>query len=234
MMKQGILYTILSVFLLISCQQENDTVLSGEGFLSVGGIEIQSQTNTEVASRAADDITWTVELWKGEEMLRTLSAEDMQDKVELDAADDYMLKVFSPNYGVEKSWTNDEKGEPVYYKEVPFSVKQGETTGLKVQVPMITFAVSLDLSAVLGDWLQEYSFTVTSGERVVSLANGETAYFAHSDGASFSYQLSVTNSDAEENVLKGEWGTKEDETVTANTVYTVVYNWSTQSLSLEK
>ena len=114
MMKKGILYTILlSVFLLISCQQENDTVLSGEGFLSVGGIEIQSQTNTEVASRAVDDITWTVELWKGEEMLRTLSAEDMQDKIELATADDYMLKVYSPNYGTEKNWTNDEKGEPV-------------------------------------------------------------------------------------------------------------------------
>lgn len=234
-MKKKILYILLGVFLLISCQQENDTVLSGEGFLSVGGIEIQSQTNTEVASRAADDITWTVELWKGEEMLRTLSAEDMQDKIELATADDYMLKVYSPNYGTEKNWTNDEKGEPVYYKEVPFSVKQGETTGLKVQVPMITFAVSLDLSAVLvGDWLQEYSFTVTSAERAVSLKDGETAYFAHSDGVSFSYELSVTNSDAEVNVLKGEWGVHEGETVNRNTVYTVVYDWNTRSLSLEK
>lgn len=231
-MKQGILYTILSVFLLISCQQENDTVLSGKGFLSVGGIEIQSQTNTEVVSRAADDIIWTVELWKGEEMLRTLSAEDMQDKIELDAADDYMLKVYSANYGAEKNWTNDEKGEPVYYKEAPFSVKQGETTGLKVQVPMITFAVSLDLSSVLGYWLKEYSFTVTSGSRTVSVADGETAYFAHSDGVSFSYALSVTNSDEEVNVLKGDWGVKEGQTVNANTVYTVIYNWSTQSLSL--
>lgn len=234
MMKKGILYTILSVFLLVSCQQENDTVLSGEGFLSVGGIEIQSQTNTEVASRAADDITWTVELWKGEEMLRQLSAEDMQDKIELAAADDYMLKVYSPNYGAEKNWTNDEKGEPVYYKEESFSVKQGETTGLKVQVPMITFAVSVNLSDVLGDWLQEYSFTVTSAERTVSLKDGETAYFAHSDGVSFSYELSVTNSDAEVNVLKGEWGVHEGETVNLNTVYTVVYDWNTRSLSLEK
>lgn len=229
-MKRNILYILCGIFLLVGCQQKE--VISGVGYISVSGIEIQSKTITEVASRATDDITWTVELWKGSEMLRTLSTEEMQNKIELDAADDYMLKVYSPNYGVEKGWTNDEKGEPVYYTEVPFVVKQGETTGLKVQVPMITFAVSLDLSKVIGGWLQDYSFTVTSGERVVSLTDGETAYFPYSEGVSFGYELSVTNSDSEVNVLKGEWGVEAEEPVNINTVYTVVYNWDTQSLSL--
>lgn len=229
-MKRNILYILCGIFLLVGCQQKE--VISGVGYISVSGIEIQSKTITEVASRATDDITWTVELWKGSEMLRTLSAGEMQDKIELDAADDYMLKVYSPNYGVEKGWTNDEKGEPVYYTEVPFVVKQGETTGLKVQVPTITFAVSLDLSKVIGGWLQDYSFTVTSGERVVSLTDGETAYFPYSEGVSFGYELSVTNSDSEVNVLKGEWGVEAEEPVNINTVYTVVYNWDTQSLSL--
>lgn len=229
-MKRNILYILCGIFLLVGCQQKE--VISGVGYISVSGIEIQSKTITEVASRATDDITWTVELWKGSEMLRTLSAGEMQDKIELDAAEDYMLKVYSPNYGVEKGWTNDEKGEPVYYTEVPFVVKQGETTGLKVQVPTITFAVSLDLSKVIGGWLQDYSFTVTSGERVVSLTDGETAYFPYSEGVSFGYELSVTNSDSEVNVLKGEWGVEAEEPVNINTVYTVVYNWDTQSLSL--
>lgn len=229
-MKRNILYILCGIFLLVGCQQKE--VISGVGYMSVSGIEIQSKTITEVASRATDDITWTVELWKGSEMLRTLSAGEMQDKIELDAAEDYMLKVYTPNYGVEKSWTNAEKGEPVYYAEVPFVVNQGETTGLKVQVPMITFAVSLDLSKVIGGWLQDYSFTVTSGERVVSLTDGETAYFPYSEGVSFDYELSVTNSDSEVNVLKGEWGVEAEEPVNINTVYTVVYNWDTQSLSL--
>lgn len=233
-MSKNILYTILSVFLLISCRQENDIVLSGEGFLSVSGIEIQAQTNTEVASRSTDDIIWTVELWKGNEMLRTLSAEDIQDKIELDVADDYMLKVYSPNYGVEKNWTNEEKGEPVYYKEVPFVVNQGETTGLKVQVPMITFAVSLNLSEVIGDWLQEYDFTVTAGDRTVALDNGDIAYFPYSEGVSFSYQLTLTNSDSETNTLNGDWGKDEGEVINTNTIYTVVYNWDTHSLSLKE
>lgn len=218
--------------MLVGCQQKE--VISGVGYMSVSGIEIQSKTITEVASRATDDITWTVELWKGSEMLRTLSTEEMQNKIELDAADDYMLKVYSPNYGVEKGWTNDEKGEPVYYTEVPFVVKQGETTGLKVQVPTITFAVSLDLSKVIGGWLQDYSFTVTSGERVVSLTDGETAYFPYSEGVSFGYQLTLTNSDSETNTLNGDWGKDEGEVINTNTIYTVVYNWDTHSLSLKE
>lgn len=233
-MNKKILYTILSVFLLISCQQENDTVLLREGFLSVSGIEVQSQTVTEVASRSTDDIIWTVELWKGNEKLRTLSTEEMQNKIELDAADDYMLKVYSPNYGVEKGWTNDEKGEPVYYTEVPFVVKRGETTGLKVQVPTITFAVSLNLSEVIGDWLQGYDFTVTAGDRTVALDNGDIVYFPYSEGVSFSYQLTLTNSDSETNTLNGDWGKDEGEVINTNTIYTVVYNWDTHSLSLKE
>lgn len=218
--------------MLIGCQQKE--VLSGAGYMSVSGIEVQSQTVAKVASRSTDDIIWTVELWKGGEMLRTLSTEEMQNKIELDAADDYMLKVYSPNYGVEKGWTNDEKGEPVYYTEVPFVVKQGETTGLKVQVPTITFAVSLNLSEVIGDWLQEYDFTVTAGDRTVALDNGDIAYFPYSEGVSFSYQLTLTNSDSETNTLNGDWGKDEGEVINTNTIYTVVYNWDTHSLSLKE
>lgn len=231
-MKRNILYILCGIFLLVGCQQKE--VISGVGYISVSGIEIQSKTITEVASRATDDITWTVELWKGSEMLRTLSTEEMQNKIELDAADDYMLKVYSPNYGVEKGWTNDEKGEPVYYTEVPFVVKQGETTGLKVQVPTITFAVSLNLSEVIGDWLQEYDFTVTTGDRTVALDNGDIAYFPYSEGVSFSYQLTLTNSDSETNTLNGDWGKDEGEVINTNTIYTVVYNWDTHSLSLKE
>lgn len=72
---------------------------------------------------------------------------------------------------------------------------------MKVQVPTITFAVSLNLSEVIGDWLQEYDFTVTAGDRTVALDNGDIAYFPYSEGVSFSYQLTLTNSDSETNTL---------------------------------
>lgn len=227
-MKKNIVYILLGIFLLASCQQENE-IPSGKGYLSVEGIELQSQVETEVASRAVDE-SMIVELWQGGTKLRDLSAQEMQDKIKLKAADNYMLKVHSANYG-EDTWDNETKGEPVYYKEVPFEVTEGATTPLKVQVPMITFAVCLDMSAVRGDWLQDYTFTVTSGSRSVKLQNGETAYFPYSD--SFNYQLSITNSDGEVKEWPGSWGTEDGETVAQNTVYTVTYNWATQSLAVE-
>ena len=101
----------------------------------------------------------------------------MQNKIELEPATDYMLKAYSANYGKESTWDNETKGEPVYYKEVSFVVTEGTTTAVEVQVPMITFAVCLNLTAVTGDWLQGYTFTVTSGNRSVGLLDGETAYF---------------------------------------------------------
>lgn len=230
-MKKNIVYILLGIFLLASCQQENE-IPSGKGYLSVEGIELQSQVVTEVASRAVDE-SLTVDLYKGGQLVRTLTPEEMQNKIELDPATDYMLKVYSANYGNESTWGNDTKGEPVYYIEVPFEVTEGATTPLKVQVPMITFAVCLDMSAVTGDWLQGYTFTVTFGGRSVTLQNGETAYFSYAEGVSFDYQLSITNSDGEVKEQSGSWGTEDGETVAQNTVYTVTYNWATQSLAVE-
>lgn len=226
-MKKNILYILLGVFLLASCQQEN-AIPSGTGYLSVEGIELQSQVVAEVASRAVDE-SLTVDLYEGGQLVRTLTPEEMQNKIELEPATDYMLKVYSANYGSESAWNNETKGEPVYYKEVPFEVTEGATTALKVKVPMITFAVCLNLTDVMGDWLKDYTFSVTSGNRTVTLQGGETAYFPYSEGAFFSYQLSVTNSDDETNVQSGSWGTDKGE-VEMNTLYTITYNWATQAL----
>lgn len=226
-MKKNIVYILLGIFLLASCQQENE-IPSGTGYLSVEGIELQSQVVAEVTSRAVDE-SLTVDLYEGGQLVRTLTPEEMQNKIELEPATDYMLKVYSANYGSESAWNNGTKGEPVYYKEVPFGVTEGATTALKVKVPMITFAVCLNLTDVMGDWLKNYTFSVTSGNRTVTLQGEETAYFPYSEGASFRYQLSVTNWDDETNEQSGSWGIDNGE-VEMNTLYTVTYNWATQAL----
>ncbi len=231
MMKQGVIYILLFIFLLASCQQENE-IPSGTGYLSVEGIELHSQVVKEVVSRAVDE-SLTVDLYKGGQLVRTLTPEEMQNKIELEPAIDYMLKVYSTNYGNEFTWSNETKGEPVYYKEETFAVEDGKTTSLKIQVPMITFAVSLDLSEIMGDWLNDYSFVVTSGTRSVSLRDKEIAYFPYSEGAFFSYQLKIMNTDFEEKEQSGEWGKNEDETLNMNTLYTISYNWETQSLVIK-
>lgn len=136
---------------------------------------MQTQEITNVASRAVDE-DLTVDLYKGEQKVRTLTAEEMQSKIKLEPATDYKLKVYSANYGQDVNWTNEMSGEPVYYKEEPFQVKEGETTALKVQVPMCNYAVSLALPEGFEKWMT-YTFEVTSGARTVTLQDGDTVYF---------------------------------------------------------
>lgn len=228
-MKRNILYTLCGLFLLAGCQQEE--MISTEGYLSLTGIEVKAQEVTEVASRAVDE-SLVVDLYQGETKLRTFTPEEMQNKITLSAATDYSLKVYSTNYGQDASWTNDQKGEPIYYKEQAFEVKEGETTPLKVLVPMSNYAVQLSLPELT--WVSSYTFTVTSGTRMVSLQNGEKAYFPYVEGSAFTYQLTLINTDAEEFTLSGTWGNGETESLTFNTCYVVTYQVGTGVLAVSE
>lgn len=223
------LYFLTGILLLASCQQEE--IPSGEGFLSLTGIEVQTQEITNVASRAVDE-DLTVDLYKGEQFVRTLTAEEMQSKIKLVPATDYKLKVYSANYGQDVNWTNKMSGEPVYYKEEPFQVKEGETTALKVQVPMCNYAVSLVLPEGFEKWMT-YEFEVTSGDWTVILQDGGTAYFPVSAlDSPFSYKLKLTNTDSESFELTGTWGDTEGETVEMNTVYVITYSMDYNALKV--
>lgn len=224
------LYFLTGILLLASCQQEE--IPSGEGFLSLTGIEVQTQEITNVASRAVDE-DWTVDLYKGEQFVCTLTAEEMQSKIKLKPATDYKLKVYSANYGQDVNWTNKMSGEPVYYKEEPFQVKEGETTALKVQVPMCNYAVSLALPEGFEKWMTDTSFEVRSGARTVTLQDGDTVYFPVSAlGSPFSYKLKLTNTDSESFDLTGTWGDTEGETVEMNTVYVITYSMEYNALKV--
>lgn len=231
-MKQNIIYILFAILGFTSCGKNNDLNSLSAGYLSIANIEYEPGIFSEVPTRVIDE-TFVVELWKGGELLRELTPDEMQNKINLDAATDYSLKVYSSNYGSDISWTNDMKGEPIYYIEVPFEVEEGKVTGLNIKVPMTNFGVSLNMPEIAGaSWLKGYTFNVTVGERQVELLNGETAYFSYSDGIQFSYVLSMTNTDDETNELDGVWGDSGEESINRNTIYTVTYNWETHSLSL--
>ena len=231
-MKKNVLYILLGTFLLASCQQEETPSASGEGYLSFTGIEIQNQVLTEVKSRTLEE-SLTVDLYQGGTKIRTLTAEELENTIKLEAATDYSLKVYSENYGSDAEWTNEEKGEPIYYKEQPFEVKEGEITPVKVQVPMVNFAVKLSMPESQ-NWISDYTFTVTSGERKVTLQNGETAYFPYRESSSFNYTLQLTNTDNEKFTLSGEYGVDENEPLAFNTCYVVTYQMATQSLIINE
>lgn len=229
-MRRYILYVLLNVFFIVGCNKEIVS-LPQEGYLSISSIEVKSQAISNVASRAVDE-DLTVDLYKGEQFVRTLTAEEMQSKIKLVPATDYKLKVYSANYGQDVNWTNKMSGEPVYYKEEPFQVKEGETTALKVQVPMCNYAVSLALPEGFEKWMT-YTFEVTSGARTVTLQDGDTVYFPVSAlGSPFSYKLKLTNTDSESFDLTGTWGDTEGETVEMNTVYVITYSMEYNALKV--
>lgn len=229
-MMKRIFYILCTSFIIISCQKEE--FINRNGLLSVAAVEYESEILSEVPTRAIDE-TFVVELWKGGELLRELTSDEMQNKINLDAATDYSLKVYSSNYGSESSWTNDMKGEPIYYIDVPFEVEEGKVSRLNIKVPMTNFGIRLNMPEIAGTtWLKGYTFNVTVGDRQVELLNGETAYFSYSEDIQFSYNLSITNTDDETNALNGVWGDSEEESINRNTIYTVIYNLETHSLSL--
>lgn len=232
-MRRYILYVLLNVFFIVGCNKEIVS-LPQEGYLSISSIEVKSQAISNVASRAVDE-DLTVDLYKGEQFVRTLTAEEMQSKIKLEPATDYKLKVYSANYGQDVNWTNEMSGEPVYYKEEPFQVKEGETTALKVQVPMCNYAVSLALPEGFEKWMTTYTFEVTSGDRTVILQDGGTAYFpvsALGSPSPFSYKLELKNTDSESFELTGTWGDTEGETVEMNTVYVITYSMEYNALKV--
>lgn len=230
-MRRYILYVLLNVFFIVGCNKEIVS-LPQEGYLSISSIEVKSQAISNVASRAVDE-DLTVDLYKGEQFVRTLTAEEMQSKIKLEPATDYKLKVYSANYGQDVNWTDEMSGEPVYYKEEPFQVKEGETTALKVQVPMCNYAVSLALPEGFEKWMTDYTFEVTSGAWKVTLQDGDTVYFPVSAlGLPFSYKLKLTNTDSESFELTGTWGDTEGETVEMNTVYVITYSMEYNALKV--
>lgn len=231
-MKQ-ILYTLLCsvIILLASCSGNDVPTVDEAGYLSVQGMERVLPTVTTVTSRAdadsqADELA--VEIWQGSNRLYQLSEAEVSGKVKLDAGS-YELKVYSKNYGEEAGWSNDDKGAPVYYKEQSFTIEAGKTCFLTVQVPMLVYAVQLTLPDSFSEWFPTSTFTVTSGDRSVTLQAGETAYFPYSSGCTFTYTLTMQNNDGEQQTKGGTYGT--DPAVQQGHLYEINYSLATQTLS---
>lgn len=196
------------------------------GYLS---LSVQAEDVQVVMTRAEDDAPLIVELWKGETKQQELTSEDLQDKIALEAGDDYKIVAYTASYNSYTDWTNADKGEAVYYKEETFGVKAGETTSVDVEVPMINYGVRLVLPEGFENSFPTYTFTVTVGERTLNLRNGEAAYFPYSDSAAFSYVLEATNVDGEQHTDNGGSNLE----IASGTIYSVTYVIATQSFAIE-
>lgn len=222
-----LIYPIITLFLLAACQQEELPSGDGVGYLSLEDITVQAAN--VVTTRAVDEDLY-VEI-SGNEENHSYNPGATPSKIDLNAGT-YTLKTYNAAYTEYQNWTSEDKGSAVYCLETSFTIEAGKVNYLREEVPMINFGVRLKLPEGFDTAFPTNSFSVTVGDRTVSLKDGETAYFPYSNGESVSYTLSVTNTEAEENKKSGSNSEWENATIQPGTVYVITYDYATESLSL--
>lgn len=212
-----------------ACQQEELPSGDGIGYLSLEDITIQAANVENVTTRAVDEDLY-VEI-SGNEENHFYNPGATPSKIDLNAGT-YTLKTYNAAYTEYQNWTSEDKGSAVYCLETSFTIEAGKVNYFKAEVPMINFGVRLKLPEGFATAFPSNSFSVTVGNRTVSLKDEETAYFPYSAGVSVSYTLSVTNKDNEPNQETGSnsgWGA----TIQSGTVYVITYDYATRSLVLQ-
>ena len=224
MKKNYILALLLGTIFLTGCQ---DTLTdSSTGYLYLSDVTVQIEDKELLPTRGLmEDLSLTLELWQGETLQKTLTEEDLQNKLKISTGA-YTLKAYSSNYLTYGDWTNDDKGEPVYYTEVPFVIEADKTNVVKVELGMITFGVRLELPEGFSDYFPQHAFTATVGNRTVALDQCETAYFPYTEDALIEYTLEATNTDGEEMSAKKSYSAG----LKPNTLYIVTYDFGTKSV----
>ena len=224
-MKQTILYLLLGIFLLSSCQQEDISSNTATGYLVLESIDVQVNQQT-VSSRAVDADLY-VDILQEDAIFRQYGPGMVPDRIELPEGT-YRLHVYNAAATLPDPY--DGNGVAIFeYTGEPITVEANGTTLIEeIEVPMINFGVTLQLPEEFNTYFKNYAFTVTS-DRSVELKEGETAYFPYnSDKVTFSYSLKATNADGEESEPEG--GTRNE--IVSGTIYTVSYEMETQSLNI--
>lgn len=216
------IYITLLLFLLASCQQEEPSVATDKGYLSLSSIELQAETINQIATRAVSpDLVIEILKADGTQVFKfDAGAAEANEKIELDAGT-YKLKAYSPNYGT--TLENNEQGAPIYYKEQDFNIEPEKVNYLAVQVPMVNFGVKLVLPDNFNTLFGSYTFTVQWGSRNVVLQEGETAYFdlTQENSGTLLYTLTATNSDDETQSKTDSYSE-----LSAGIVYEITYHWT--------
>lgn len=230
-MKRIWLYTIcLGLVGLFACQQEDLPSMGETGFLSLENMTVEVANTESISTRAVDNDLY-VEIWDEagtSQVGEKYEPGKVPTKIELEPGN-YTLKAYNAAFLDQSSWTENDKGAAVYsVDQKSFTIEAGKVNYLSVEVPMINIGVRLALPEGFSDWFKTYSFNVSDdGNRSVSIANGETAYFTIDQD--ISYTLSVTNND-DEQMTDSKAITKDQ--IAAGTIYVITYDYATKALRL--
>lgn len=229
-MKRIWLYTIcLGLVGLFACQQEDLPSVGETGFLSLENMTVEVANTESISTRTVDDDLY-VEIWDEagtSQVGETYEPGKVPTKIELEPGN-YTLKAYNAAFLDQSSWTENDKGAAVYYIDnKSFTIEAGKVNYLSVEVPMTNIGVRLALPEGFSNWFKTYSFTISDGNRSVSIDNGETAYFTIEQD--ISYTLSVTNND-DERKTDSKAITKDQ--IAAGTIYVITYDYATKALRL--
>lgn len=229
-MKRIWLYTIcLGLVGLFACQQEDLPSVGETGFLSLENMTVEVANTESISTRAVDNDLY-VEIWDEagtSQVGETYEPGKVPAKIELEPGN-YTLKAYNAAFLDQSSWTDKDKGATVYsVDQKSFTIEAGKVNYLSVEVPMTNIGVRLALPEGFSNWFKTFSFTIRDGNRSVSIANGETAYF--SIDQEISYTLSATNTDNEQ---KTDSKTIKKDQIAAGTIYVITYDYATKALRL--
>lgn len=226
-MKRIWLYTIcLGLVGLFACQQEDLPSVGETGFLSLENMTVEVANTESISTRAVDNDLY-VEISSQdvtpEVTLKYNPGDNIPSKIELEPGN-YTLKAYNAAFNEQSI----DKGAAIYYIDnKSFTIEAGKVNYLSVEVPMTNIGVRLALPEGFSNWFKTFSFTIRDGNRSVSIANGETAYF--SIDQEISYTLSATNTDNEQ---KTDSKTIKKDQIAAGTIYVITYDYATKALRL--
>lgn len=226
-MKRLYIYIIMCCLFLTACQQELPDNLKGESFLE---LDLLRAGKPLVATRAeVSDLTVTI-LREDRTVYKSFTADALPDKIVLEPGN-FIVQAYTDN---QNSWKTaaSGKGEGCYFAEATVVMEYDAVTRLKLDVPMTNYAVGLQLPDMFDilfnpdskPFPNSYIFTLKSGERTVTIKEGERAYFDVADGG-FSYALEATNNDGKTSRHSAIDFTE----VLAGKLFTVKYNYSTDT-----
>lgn len=232
-----ILYLLLGIFLLASCQQEELTKSNGAyGYLSLRSVIAQVENVNQPASRAdlptIDAEALYVEICEGDKTIFTYAPGEVPAQIQLPIGT-YTAKAYNKAYKEYKSWAANALGEPVFYGETePFTI-EAETTPTEqtIEVSLYNFGIAFKLDDNFATYFDKANTTLTlsCNNRSITydLQSGVYAYFYVEEGESLSYTLSSQNADNETVTLPG---TVED--ATNGKCYTVTFTFQPETRSL--
>lgn len=215
-MIKNFLSSLCLFLLLAACTQEDMPAETTFGYLTLEGVALQT-AETVPLTRAIDADLY-VEIAQGNTQKALYTPGEVPETIKLPVGS-YTLRAYNAAYTTQSSWSSAELGEAVYYAETIVDIKEEETNALVLNVPMTNVGVTFSLPEHFEEWFHNATFSILAGNRQIQLAIGETAYFAYTEGMTFTYTLSALNADNEPQNYLGI-----SNQISPGTVYTITYN----------